>query len=34
MLAEAVNRTKSGPLKDFVMTDKDRHELKIRRFAA
>jgi HD-GYP domain-containing protein (c-di-GMP phosphodiesterase class II) len=29
MLAEAVNRTKSGPLKDFVMTDKDRHELKI-----
>jgi HD-GYP domain-containing protein (c-di-GMP phosphodiesterase class II) len=29
MLAEAVNRTKSGPFKDFVMTDKDRHELKI-----
>jgi HD-GYP domain-containing protein (c-di-GMP phosphodiesterase class II) len=29
MLAEAVNRTQSGPLKDFVMTDKDRHELKI-----
>ncbi len=29
MLAEAVTRTKSGPLKDFVMTDKDRHELKI-----
>jgi HD-GYP domain-containing protein (c-di-GMP phosphodiesterase class II) len=29
MLAEAVNRTESGPLKDFVMTDKDRHELKI-----
>ena len=29
MLAEAVNRTKSGPLKDFVMTDKDRRELKI-----
>ncbi|MBI3221592.1 MAG: GAF domain-containing protein [Nitrosomonadales bacterium] len=29
MLAEAVNRTDSGPLKDFVMTDKDRHELKI-----
>ncbi|HTN95138.1 MAG TPA: HD domain-containing phosphohydrolase [Gallionella sp.] len=29
MLAEAVNRTKLGPLKDFVMTDKDRHELKI-----
>jgi HD-GYP domain-containing protein (c-di-GMP phosphodiesterase class II) len=29
MLAEAVNRTKQGPLKDFVMTDKDRHELKI-----
>ena len=29
MLAEAVNRTKSGPLKDFVLTDKDRHELKI-----
>jgi HD-GYP domain-containing protein (c-di-GMP phosphodiesterase class II) len=29
MLAEAVNRTRSGPFKDFVMTDKDRHELKI-----
>lgn len=29
MIAEAVNRTNSGPLKDFVMTDKDRYELKI-----
>ncbi len=29
MLAEAVNRTESGPLRDFVMTDKDRRELKI-----
>ncbi|BBJ00039.1 HD family phosphohydrolase [Ferrigenium kumadai] len=29
MLAEAVNRTQCGPLKDFVMTEKDRHELKI-----
>lgn len=29
MLAEAVNRTDQGPLKDFVMTDKDRRELKI-----
>ena len=29
MLAEAVNRTNKGPLKDFVMTDKDRSELKI-----
>jgi HD-GYP domain-containing protein (c-di-GMP phosphodiesterase class II) len=29
MLAEAVNRTKQGALADFVMTDKDRHELKI-----
>jgi HD-GYP domain-containing protein (c-di-GMP phosphodiesterase class II) len=29
MLAEAVSRTNQGPLKDFVMTDKDRHELKI-----
>lgn len=29
MLAEAVNRTRSGPLKDFVMTGKDRHELKL-----
>ena len=29
MLAEAVNRTASGPLKDFVMSGKDRHELKI-----
>lgn len=29
MLAEAVNRTTEGPLKDFVMSDKDRHELKI-----
>jgi HD-GYP domain-containing protein (c-di-GMP phosphodiesterase class II) len=29
MLAEAVNRTKAGPLKDFEMTDKDRRELKI-----
>ncbi len=29
MLAEAVNRTTLGPLKDFVMTDKDRRELKI-----
>ena len=29
MLAEAVNRTTEGPLKDFVMTEKDRYELKI-----
>ena len=29
MLAEAVNRTTQGPLKNFVMTDKDRHELRI-----
>jgi len=29
MLADAVNRTRAGPLKDFVMTDKDRYELKI-----
>jgi HD-GYP domain-containing protein (c-di-GMP phosphodiesterase class II) len=29
MLAEAVTRTDVGPLKDFVMTDKDRYELKI-----
>jgi len=29
MLAEAVTRTRQGPLKDFVMTEKDRHELKI-----
>ena len=29
MIAEAVNRTKRGPLRDFVMTDKDRYELKI-----
>jgi HD-GYP domain-containing protein (c-di-GMP phosphodiesterase class II) len=29
MLAEAVNRTNLGPLRDFVMTDKDRRELKI-----
>ncbi len=29
MLAEAVNRTSQGPLKDFVMTDQDRQELKI-----
>ena len=29
MLAEAVNETKQGPLKDFDMTDKDRYELKI-----
>ena len=29
MLAEAVNRTKCGPLKNFEMTDKDRYELKI-----
>lgn len=29
MLAEAVNRTQCGPLKDFVMNDDDRHELKI-----
>ncbi len=29
LLAEAVNRTDHGPLKDFVMTDKDRYELKI-----
>ena len=29
MLAEAVNRNTRGPLKDFVMTDKDRRELKI-----
>ncbi|MBI5627057.1 MAG: GAF domain-containing protein [Nitrosomonadales bacterium] len=29
MIAEAVNRTTHGPLKDFVMTDNDRYELKI-----
>jgi len=29
MLAEAVNRTTHGPLREFVMTDKDRRELKI-----
>lgn len=29
MLADAVNRTSQGPLKDFVMTDRDRYELKI-----
>jgi HD-GYP domain-containing protein (c-di-GMP phosphodiesterase class II) len=29
MLAEAVNDTSEGPLADFVMTDKDRYELKI-----
>jgi len=29
MLAEAVNRTSGGPLKDFTMSEKDRHELKI-----
>jgi HD-GYP domain-containing protein (c-di-GMP phosphodiesterase class II) len=29
MLADAVSRTKLGPLKDFVMTEKDRYELKI-----
>jgi HD-GYP domain-containing protein (c-di-GMP phosphodiesterase class II) len=29
MLAEAVNDTSEGPLKDFVMSDKDRYELKI-----
>ncbi len=28
-LAEAVNRTDQGPLKDFSMTDRDRYELKI-----
>jgi HD-GYP domain-containing protein (c-di-GMP phosphodiesterase class II) len=29
LLAEAVNETKEGPLKDFQMSDKDRYELKI-----
>jgi HD-GYP domain-containing protein (c-di-GMP phosphodiesterase class II) len=29
MLAEAVNDTREGPLKDFTMTEKDRYELKI-----
>jgi len=29
MLAEAVNETKQGPLREFNMTDKDRYELKI-----
>jgi HD-GYP domain-containing protein (c-di-GMP phosphodiesterase class II) len=29
MLAEAVNETQDGPLRDFQMTDKDRYELKI-----
>src|SRR5512138_1625000 len=29
LLAEAVNETKSGPLSDFHMSDKDRYELKI-----
>jgi len=29
MLAEAVNDTKHGPLRDFAMSDKDRYELKI-----
>jgi HD-GYP domain-containing protein (c-di-GMP phosphodiesterase class II) len=29
MLAEAVNDTRDGPLRDFTMTEKDRYELKI-----
>jgi HD-GYP domain-containing protein (c-di-GMP phosphodiesterase class II) len=29
MLAEAAHETADGPLRDFVMTDKDRYELKI-----
>jgi HD-GYP domain-containing protein (c-di-GMP phosphodiesterase class II) len=29
LLAEAVNETKAGPLRDFHMTEKDRYELKI-----
>jgi len=29
LLAEAVNETKEGPLKDFSMSEKDRYELKI-----
>jgi HD-GYP domain-containing protein (c-di-GMP phosphodiesterase class II) len=29
MLADAVTRTRHGPFKDFVMTEKDRYELKI-----
>jgi HD-GYP domain-containing protein (c-di-GMP phosphodiesterase class II) len=29
LLADAVTRTDTGPLKDFVMTEKDRYELKI-----
>jgi len=29
LLAEAVNETKEGPLRDFHMSDKDRYELKI-----
>ena len=29
MLAEAASATQSGPLRDFVMTEKDRYELKI-----
>jgi HD-GYP domain-containing protein (c-di-GMP phosphodiesterase class II) len=29
LLAEAVNDTKDGPLRDFMMSDKDRYELKI-----
>jgi HD-GYP domain-containing protein (c-di-GMP phosphodiesterase class II) len=29
MLADAVNRCKSGPLKEFTLTEADRHELKI-----
>ena len=29
MLAEAVNRTRQGPLARFTMSDKDRHELKL-----
>src|SRR4029077_14103209 len=29
MLAEAVNETHEGPLRDFNMSDKDRYELKI-----
>ncbi|HEY6094736.1 MAG TPA: HD domain-containing phosphohydrolase [Gallionellaceae bacterium] len=29
MLAEAVNRTTDGPLKDFEMSERDRYELKI-----
>jgi HD-GYP domain-containing protein (c-di-GMP phosphodiesterase class II) len=29
LLAEAVNETKAGPLRDFSMTEKDRYELKI-----